>query len=136
MSMSAYRADATLNDALTGVATPYIQLHVGNPGAAGTSNIAQTGVPANIVRKSVDFGAVGNHATNVERRVLSTTLVEWSGAEIAAGQEISHFSIWDAETNGDVEFIAPVTTPKTTGSDGVTIAIGDIEVAIEVFAKP
>ena len=136
MSMSAARADTTLTAALKGGATPHVWLHVGSPGADGTANVAQIS-EANIARKAVSFGAIGNHATNNERRVLSdTAAVEWTGAQIAAAQEITHFSIWSALSDGNIEFIAAVTTPKTTGSDGVSIAIGDLEVAIGVFAKP
>jgi hypothetical protein len=135
MSLSADRADATLNDALSG-GTPFLWLHTGSPGADGTANVAQTSVPANIDRKAVSFAVAGNHATNIERRSLSNTAVSWSGAEIAAGQEITHFSIWSLVSAGQVEFIDAVPVPKTTGSDGVTIDSGDIEVALEVFAKP
>lgn len=140
MSMSAARADDSLEAALdiggTGV---YVQLHTGSPGTAGTANVAQYddgGGNDPAVRKLVEFAAVENHPSNTERRSLSSSAVSWSGSEINSGQEITHFSIWSAETNGQVEFIAAVDTPKTTGSDGVTIAIGDLEAAITVFAKP
>jgi hypothetical protein len=136
MPMSAARADENLNDAYTGAATPFLQLHIGDPGVNGTANIAQTDAPANIDRKAVSFGAVGNHATNIERRVLNDAEVSWSGAEIAAAQEITHASIWSASTAGQVEDIVALATPKTTGSDGVTVAVGDLEVAYTVYAKP
>jgi hypothetical protein len=139
MTMTYQRADDTLNAALRGVATPHLLLHVGDPGEDGTDNVAQTDVPANIVRKALTFGdAPANHAVNDERFVLNTAAVEWSGAEIDAAQEITHFSIWDDDDAGATqpEFTAAVTTPKTTGSDGVRVAIGDLEVAIEVHVKP
>jgi Fe-S cluster assembly scaffold protein SufB len=136
MSMTHQRADTTLTAALKGAATPHIWLHTGSPGADGTANVAQTSAPANIVRKAIAFGAIGNHATNTERRVLSDGAVEWTGAQIASGQTITHFSIWSADTAGNVEFISTVAADKTTGSDGVTIATTDVEVAIGVFVKP
>lgn len=137
MTMSYQLADSTLNANYRSPATPYLQLHVGNPGTAGTANIAQTDVPANVVRKAITFGdAPGNHATNDERRILNTAGVEWSGAEIDDSQEITHYSIWSAETNEDLLDLGTIPTPKTTGSDGVTIGIGDIEIAISVFVKP
>lgn len=136
MSMSYKNADDCLSTKLRNPATPYLLLHTGSPGAEGTSNIAQKPGTGAIVRKSVAFGTPASHPNNVERRVLSSGTVTWSGTEIASGQTISHFSIWSASTDGQVEFIAAVTTPKTTGSDGVSIAAGDIEVAIGVFAKP
>jgi hypothetical protein len=139
MTMTYQRADDTLNAALRGAATPHLWLHTGDPGAAGTANVAQTDVPADIERKALVFGdAPANHAVNDERYVLNTAAVEWSGAEIDTGQEITHFSIWDDDDDGATqpEFTAAVTTPKTTGSDGVRVAIGDLEVAIEVHVKP
>jgi hypothetical protein len=138
MTMTYQRADDTLNAALRGAATPHLWLHVGAPGAAGTANVAQVGA-ANIARKALTFGdAPANHAVNDERFVLNTAAVEWSGAEIDDSQEITHFSIWDDDDDGATqpEFTAAVTTPKTTGSDGVRVAIGDLEVAIEVYVKP
>ena len=135
MSMSHQRADATLTSALKGGATPHIWLHTGNPGVAGNLNVAQVD-EEDIVRKPVTFGTIGNHPDNTERRVLSSTKVEWTGGQIDHSQEITHFSIWSALTNGTPEFVAAVAVAKTTGSDGVAIEIGDLEVAIEVFAKP
>lgn len=137
MPLSADRADATLEDALdiggTGV---YAWLHVGSPGADGSGNVAQTDDPANIVRKLVEFAAVQNNSGENRRQSLSNTAVSWSGAEIDTGQEITHISIWSAVSGGQVEHIFAVTTPKTTGSDGVTIDAGDITVELQVFAKP
>ena len=142
MAMSAYLADAVLEEYLTGTATPHIWLHVGDPGAAGTANPARrAGDTQNIVRKAIDFDAVGNHATNTERRILSGSpqTIEWDDTEIDAGQGITHLSIWDGDdaSTPDVLFIAAVTdAPRTVGSDGVTITDDDVEVAIGVFAKP
>jgi len=140
MTMSYQRADATLNDALRGVATPHLWLHTGDPGAAGNANVAQIdpgGGDEDIERKALAFAsAPANHAVNDERFVLNTGAVEWTGTEINAGENITHFSIWSADTDGTPEFVSSVAVPKTTGSDGVRIGIGDLEVAIEVHIKP
>lgn len=135
MSMTHQRADTTLSDALRNTATPFLQLHTGNPGAAGTGNVAKKG-GSDIVRKAITFAAPTNHPSNTERRVLSSAAITWTGTEIDAAQNITHFSIWSASTAGQPEFISTVSQSKTTGSDGVTIASGDIEVVIGVFAKP
>jgi hypothetical protein len=131
--MSYAKANAVLNAALYAPATPYVMLHVGDPGAAGPANEAQKPSEAgDIDRKAATFGEA---AAGTGEQVSTTTAdIDWSGAEIATGQEITHFSIWDAETAGDCLFIAAVDTPKTTGSDGVTIATGDLEVALGVYA--
>lgn len=135
MSMSAANADAKLNaDLNTG--TGYLMLHTGSPGADGTANEAQKTGPADIDRKAISVGSPENHPSNTERRVLSDAGVTWSGSEILSGQTITHFSIWSAVSGGTLLYLSTVGVSKTTGSDGVTIASGDIEVAIGVFAKP
>ena len=137
MAMSHHRADETLDQALTG-ATPYVWLHIGNPGAEGDNNIAQDS-GGNIDRKTVTFGSPESHETNDERRVLNTSEVEWTGEEIDDSQEVSYFSVWSEAEGGageQPEFIAPVTTAKVIGSDGVIISEGDLEIAIEVYEKP
>jgi len=137
MTMSYQRADDTLESALQAPATPYLWLHIGDPGAAGTSNVAQISA-ADIDRKAITFGdSPANHAVNTERFVKNTATVEWSGAEIDSAQALTHFSIWGAATADQPEFIGTITdAPKTTGSDGVTVNVGGIEVAIEVYVKP
>lgn len=137
MTLAYGAADVILN-ALLQNGTPYIMLHIGDPGDAGTANEAQVtdGEAADIARKACTFGAAANHSENTERVAKNTVAIEYSGAEIDASQEISYFSVWDAETGGNCKFIDNITTPKTTGSDGVTIAIGDLEVALSVYAKP
>ena len=112
-------------------------LHVGNPGPGGTQNLAQKPSSAGaIARKAITVGAPGNHPTNNERRCLTTVAIEWSGAEIDQGQQITHISVWDALTSGDPKYIHALATPKTTDAGGVVIDAGDLEFAFTVFAKP
>ena len=134
MTLAYGKADAILNADLQN-GTPYIMLHVGDPGDAGTANEAQLSA-SDIVRKACTFGAAANHAENTERVAANTVAIEYSGAEIDASQEITHFSVWSASEAGTCTHISAITTPKTTGSDGVTIAIGDLTVALSVYAKP
>ena len=136
MTMSYQRADDTLNDALRAPATPFLWLHTGSPGEAGTANVVQL-VAADIVRKALVFGDVpANHAVNDERFVLNTAVAEWIGTEITPAQTITHVSIWSAETLGQPEFITAISPSKVVGSDGARIGIGDLEAAIDVFVKP
>lgn len=136
MSMSHKNADDCLNTKLRDTATPHLLLHTGNPGADGTANIAKVGASTDISRKAIAFSAPENHPSNTERRVLSSGAISWTGAQIDKEQLLTHFSIWSAAAAGQPEFIAAVTTPQQTGTGGVSIAAGDIEVAIGVFAKP
>lgn len=139
MAMSAAYADTTLTAMLdiggTGV---YLQLHTGSPGAAGTSNVAQYddgGGNDPAVRKLIEFGSPANHATNTERQSDSDSEPTWSDTEINSGQTISHYSIWDAETNGNVLEIGALAESKLIGGDGITI-VDPIRIRIGVFAKP
>jgi len=136
MTMTHQRADTTLNATLRGGATPHLWLHTADPGAAGTNAVAQIPSTGNIVRKAISFNAPANHPTNIERRCLSSALVSWTGAEIAAGQTITHFSIWSAAAAGTPEHIATVAVAKMTGSDGVNIEANAIECAISVHVRP
>jgi|GEM_PF-6580622 len=135
MSMTHQRADLTLASTLGGGTSPHIWLHVGNPSVTGTENVAQL-AGASIVRKICAFSSPENHPLNTERRVLSLGTVAWSGAEISAGQTITHMSLWNAATGGMPEFISLVTEPKMVGSDGVVITPGDVEVALSIFVRP
>lgn len=134
MTMTHQRADDTLSAALSG-ATPYVWLHTGDPGEDGTSNVAQVG-GSDIDRKSVDFNTPENHSSNEERICTNSTEVTWSGSDIDEDQLITHFSLWDAETGGQPEFIAELDNSKTTATYGANIAIEDLIVAISVHAKP
>lgn len=137
-TMSHQHADAVLAAAYNSPATPYVWLHIGDPGEDGTDNVAQVtdGSPADIDRKAVAFGAPESHPENEERIVLSDGDVSWSGEEIDAAQEITHFSLWSAVSGGTLLDLGALTMPRTTGSDGAVIEDGELEVAIEVYVKP
>jgi len=135
MGMSHQRADATLNLALRNGATPHLWLHTGNPGAAGTANVALLSA-GNIVRKPITFNAPENHPANVERRALSSVNVTWGGSEINASQTITHMSVWSAASGGVLEGVSEVLIAKVVGSDGVVISAGEVEYAVGVFVKP
>ena len=131
MSMGYVRANAVLDaDCLNG--TPHLMLHTGDPGNAGTANNALLGT-ADIVRKPVTMSTATASTTATEQHSLNTASVTWAGTEISSGQSLTHFSIWDATSTGNVKYIATITTSKTTGSDGVTVGTSDLEVAISVY---
>jgi hypothetical protein len=135
MPLSAFSADAALAT-MTGA---YVVLHTGSPGAAGTANVAVNSSDVAMTPKAVSLAAVSNHPSNTERRRLSDADLEFNGTELKPGQTITHYSLWDGAAGpgtDDVLDIAALTTPKLTGSDGATIATGDLEIAITVFAKP
>jgi len=111
------QADVALNAIRTD--TPYIQLHVGDPGAAGTANKA-----TEVTRKAVTFGvASGGVMTN-------SAQVQWTS--IAGSQDATHFSIWNTATDGTgtFKYSGTITANAYTAGDTYTAAIGGITLTI------
>lgn len=72
-------------------AYPWILLHTGNPGAAGTLAVA-----TNAIRK--DAGAVLSAASGGVS--TNTGSIEWPDGEVSGSESYSFFSLWSAETAG------------------------------------
>ena len=84
--------------AFTAPAATYIKLHVGDPGAAGTANAS-----AVTTRQSATFSAASAGAialSNSPAFTMTTT------------ETISHISVWDASTAGNLLWTAALTTSK------------------------
>ena len=99
--------------------TPFIQLHVGAPGASGTANVA-----TETTRKAVTFGAAsGGSMTN-------TAQVQWTS--IAGSQDATHFTIWNASSAGTFKFSGTITANAYTAGDTYTAAVSAITLSITV----
>jgi hypothetical protein len=100
---SANLATAWLNvirgTTFTGIATPFIQLHTADPGAAGT-----TAVSAVATRVAATWAAPAGNAI-----ALNGTLPSWS---MTTTETISHVSVWSASTAGTFYFSAALTVPQ------------------------
>ena len=121
--ISAYLANAWMNAlgnaTAFSVTTPYIKLHVGDPGSAGTSNAA-----TETTRKSVSFAAASNGA------LASDADVSWTN--IAGSQDATHFTAWDNETAGNFLFSGTITGNAYTAGDTYTISSGGLTVSLTV----
>jgi hypothetical protein len=112
-------------DALTGRSTYtasaafYVQLHTGDPGAAGTSNVA-----GNTTRQAVTFGSAA--ATGA---ISNTAAVEWTS--VSTTETYTHVSFWTASTNGtflgsdDLSSSAAMTAGET-----FRIPVGDLDLTL------
>jgi len=125
MAFTTYGGNLVLNFLLnTETATRptawWVALHTGDPGVAGTANELVVGTDPDYVRKSVTFAAAAS------RQALSAGAASWT-AGTTAGYNITHVSIWDAETAGNCLLAAakPVVVAVTTGAV-TTFAIGEI----------
>ena len=121
--ISSYLANAWLNalgNATSfSVTTPYVKLHVGDPGANGTSNAA-----TETTRKSVSFAAASNGA------LASDADVSWTN--IAGSQDATHFTAWDSETAGNFLFSGTITGNPYTAGDTYTISSAGLTVSLTV----
>ena len=121
--ISAYLANAWLdalgNATSFSVTTAYVKLHVGDPGANGTSNAA-----TETTRKSVSFAAASNGA------LASDADVTWTN--IAGSQDATHFTAWDNETAGNFLFSGTITGNAYTAGDTYTISSAGLTVSLTV----
>lgn len=113
--------DAICNNGSFAVAQAYIQLHTGDPGAAGTSNVA-----GNATRKAVSFGAASAGA------IANDAALEWSTGEVDTSEDYTHFTLWDASSAGNFLWSGTVTANAVTAGDEFTIPIGDLDLAMTV----
>ena len=121
--LSAYTAnkflDALGNATAFSVADVYIKLHVGDPGANGTSNAA-----TETTRKVVTFAAASNGS------IASDSAATWTN--IAGSQDATHFTAWDNLTAGNFLFSGTITSNPYTAGDTVTIASGSLTASLTI----
>lgn len=100
-------------------AAVWVKLHIGDPGAAGTSNAA-----TETTRKQVTFGSAASGGA-----ISNTAAVEWTN--VSTTETYSHISLWTASSGGtflgsdDLSSTAPV-----TAGDTFRIPIGDLDITI------
>lgn len=92
-------------------AYPYVQPHVGAPGASGTSNQA-----AETTRKSMAWNAASaGSATN-------SGTAQWVG--VAGSETWTHFSCWTLATGGTFGVSGTLSGSPLTAGDTANIAAG------------
>jgi hypothetical protein len=111
--------DALGNATAFSVATPYVKLHIGDPGANGTGNPA-----TETTRKAVSFGASAAGA------LASDADVTWTN--IAGSQDATHFTAWDNLSAGNFLFSGTITGNAYTAGDTYTISSAALTVSLTV----
>lgn len=104
----------------------WAQLHVGAPGAAGTSNIAT---------ESTRIDASACFGTGADDTVTITNDAEigpWTS--VAASEDYTHISLWTASTSGTFICSGVITASAVTAGDDFSIAVGDCTLTIPVAA--
>jgi hypothetical protein len=121
--MSAYLANSLLNalgnNTAYAVTNVYVKLHVGDPGAAGTSNAA-----TETTRKAVSFAGASTGS------IASDADVTWTN--ISGSQDATFFTAWDSLTTGNFLFSGTITGNPYTAGDTYTISSGSFVTSLTV----
>ena len=97
----------------------YVKLHIGDPGAAGTSNPA-----ANTTRQQASFGSAAASGA-----ISNTTAPEWTS--VPNTEVYSHVSYWSASSAGTFKGSDDLSsTASVTAGDTFRIPVGDIDITI------
>lgn len=99
-------------DAATALGT-WIKLHIGDPGAAGTSNAA-----GNTTRKQATMASASSGSA------ASTADLSWTS--VSTSETYTHFSMWTASTAGTFLWSGTVTANAVTAGDTFTITTGNL----------
>jgi hypothetical protein len=90
----------------------YVKLHIGDPGAACTSNAA-----GNTSRQEIIFGAASGGV------ITSTNAPAWTN--VSTSETYSHFSLWDDPTAGNALGSGALTASKAIiAADSFTLNTG------------
>ena len=106
---------------VTGYSSTYVQLHTGDPGSAGTSNVS-----AETTRDAITWAA-----TSGGSKAISGTL-EWASWD-AGTETISLISIWDASSGGTFIWSGALTTSKSV-SNTDTLQITSLTLSLTPLA--
>jgi hypothetical protein len=116
----------------TATATSYAQMHVGNPGAAGTANPVPSGANASI-RKALSWGAPSSGSM-----AAVATFPSWTSWD-AGAQTLTSVSVWDAAgtgtpaTGGNFYFSAILSASKAV-SNGDTFNLTSLSIGLTPLA--
>jgi hypothetical protein len=108
------------NVSWTPPAAAYIQLHVGDPGAAGTSNPA-----GNTTRQQATFGNAASGGS-----IANTVAVTWTS--VSTSEDYTHFSVWSASSSGTFQCSGTITANPVVVGDTLTFAIGALTASVPV----
>lgn len=102
-------------------ATLWVQLHVGNPGANGTANVATETTRKSFTRTAAAGGVSANSG-----------LMQWPA--YPASETITHVSVWSASSSGTCWFIGDPGNQSIAVNDTVQILAGDLDLICTLWA--
>ncbi len=127
LGLAAATANSILNALCRNVAwtqppTFHVKLHLGDPGAAGTTSPA-----AEATRKPITLSAASGGA------ITNSAAASW--ASYPTAETVTHVSFWDALTAGTFLGSDALATSRTLAvGDTLTLASGDLDLNLPVAA--
>ncbi len=109
--------------AFTAPANTYVQLHTGEPGAAGT-----TAVSSNTTRVLIAWAAA-----SAGSKAIQATFPAWANWAGTNGEVVTNISVWDALTTGNFLYSVLLTASKTVNT-GDTLTLTSMSVSFTPIA--
>lgn len=103
------------------IATPYIKLHLDDPGAAGTASPA-----GNTTRKLISFAVAASGLMTNDADVIWTA--------VAGTEDYSHYSVFDASSGGNFLWSGLLDAAAVATGTNFLIPAGAIDLAITLAA--
>jgi hypothetical protein len=131
LSLTTAEADAILacllnGTSYTGHALLYVQLHVGDPGVAGTSNPA-----GNTTRQAI--GTSGS-SMSAPSGGISTNAAAINWTSVSTSETYTDVSLWTAVSAGTFIAAGTISAAAITSGQNFQIAIGALSVSLTVTA--
>lgn len=104
--------------AFTTYTNPYVQLHTGDPGAAGTANVAGESTREQALGT---FVVSGGSTTNPDA-------VNWTS--VTTAETYSYVTLWSASTGGTFLASGTITANAVAVGDNFSIPIGDMTISM------
>jgi hypothetical protein len=111
---------ALLNNGSFSGYAPYVQLHTGAPGAAGTANVA-----GNNVRQ-----ACGSFASPSGGSTSNSAAINWTG--VSTSETYTHVSLWSNPTGGTFIASGSITAGAILAGQNFQIPAGGMSVTLPV----
>lgn len=109
--------------AFTAPAKTYVALHTSNPGETGANEVSTSAYPAYVRKDASNGGAQADAWTvpsdGVVKNALQLIYPMYDGA---GALTVTHFSVWDAPTGGNLLFYAPLASSRTINPGDVFVA--------------
>jgi hypothetical protein len=109
--------------AFTAPASTFVQLHTGEPGAAGTSLVSS--VTTRVVLSWA--------AASAGSKAIQATLPAWANWAGTNGEVVTNISVWDASTAGNFLYSVLLTASKTVNT-GDTLTLTSMTVSFTPIA--